>query len=210
MSTGPSSQAETSVPVDQLAYSPPKPSWMVAWLPTAILVGIMGIWVAGELFKSGTGSVVHEEMRLDLLGKVPIAMNGRVQPLDSFARNTVRQLNKREYVFDANEKKQPAIQWLADTIFEAEGYLDYRLFRIEDPNILNALELPSQFPGKRGSFRYTFGELLKAEPTLRELIPDRDEKNPKSWSQFENRAYSVGQMMQQVYGAKMASANCPR
>ena len=197
-------KAETSVPVAELAYTPPKPSWAVAWLPTAILVGIMGIWVAGELFKSGTGSVVRDEMRLDLLGQVPIAMNGRVQPLDSFARNTVRQLNKREYVLDANEEKQPAIRWLADTVFEADGYLDYRLFRIEDLNILNALELPAAFPGKRGTFRYTFGELLDAEPALRELIPDRDEKDPKSWSQFQKRLYSVAQKMQQVYGAKMA------
>ena len=174
------------------------------WLLTSIMVGVMGLWVVGELYKSASGKATKGEMRLDLLGQIPIAMDGRVQPLDSFARNTVRQLNKREYVFDKNEKKQPAIQWLADTAFEAEGHLDYRLFRIEDLNILNALELPSKFPGKRGTFRYTLGELLEAEPTLRELIPDREKQDPKTWSQFQNRLLNVAQMIQKVYGAKLA------
>ena len=181
-----------------------KSSWSGKWLLTSIMVGMMGLFVASALFRSVSGKAVKDEMRLDLLGKIPIAMDGRVQPLDSFARNTVRQLNKREYVFDNNERKQPAIQWLADTVFEADGYMDYRLFRIEDLNILNALELPSKFPGKRGDFRFTLGELLKAEPTLRELIPDREKKDPKTWSQFENRLVNVAQMIQQVYGAKLA------
>ena len=211
------SETETKVPVAQLADRPAKPPWARAWLPTAILVGIMGVWVAGEVFKSATGKVVHNEMRLDLFGKIPVAMDGRIKPLDSFARNTVRQLNKREYVFDANEKKQPAIQWLADTVFEAEGYLDYRLFRIEDDKVLNALELPAEFPlnedekdedgekkRKRGKFRYTLGELLKAEPTLRELIPGRDEKDPKTWTQLQKRFVAVSSQVQQVYGAKLA------
>ncbi len=72
------------------------------------MVGFFGIWSCGELAKSMRGTVVETEskMRLDLLGKIPIAMNGRVQPLDSFARNTARQLTKREFVFDKNEQKQ--------------------------------------------------------------------------------------------------------
>ncbi len=186
------------------ASAPAKPSWTGKWLVTAILAGIMGLWVAGEVYKSASGKIVKDEMRLDLLGKVPVAMNGRIQPLDSFARNTVRQLNKREYVFDRNEKKQPAIQWLADTTFEAEGYKDYRLFRIEDLNLLSALDLPARFPGKRGAFRYTLGELLDKESKLRELVPDPKKQDKKTWTQIQNRAYSNATKIQQVYGAKLA------
>ena len=113
-----------------------KPSWAGKWLLTSIVVGIMGLWVAGELVKSATGKITKEEMRLDLLGQIPMAMDGRVQPLDSFARNTVRQLNKREYVRDKNEKKQPAIQWLADMAFEAEGYMAVSYTHLTLPTIL--------------------------------------------------------------------------
>lgn len=46
--------------------------------------------------------------------------------------------------------------------------------------------------------------MLKAEPTLRELIPNPSEKDPKTWSQFQKRLSSVAQSIQQVYGAKLA------
>lgn len=200
------SKRESKLKSPYISQDQAPPSPVKKWLPAALMVGFFGIWSCGELAKSMRGTVVETEskMRLDLLGKIPIAMNGRVQPLDSFARNTARQLTKREFVFDKNEQKQPAIMWLADTMFEAKGYMDYRLFRIEDLNILNAIELPAKFNKPRGDFRYTLGELLKAEPKLRELISNADKKDPKTWSQFQRRLSSVAQMIQQVYGAKLA------
>lgn len=178
-------------------------SFANTWWLAILFIGIFGIWTLGEMRK-GTGKVVNKQgMRLDLLGQIPVTINGRVQPLDSFARNTARQLNKREFVFGVDEKRKPAIQWLADTVFEAEGYKDYRIFRIEDLNVLNALDLPPIFAGKRGKFRYTLGELLEAEPELRKLLPKSSDNDVVS-SPFENRISAVGQMMQRVFGAKLA------
>ena len=178
-------------------------NWANTWILAIALFGIFAFWSLGEMRK-GSGEVVNEEgMRLDLLGQIPITINGRVQPLDSFARNTARQLSKRELVFGADEKRKPAIQWLADTMFEAKGYKNYRVFRIEDLNVLNALDLPPAFAGKRDKFRYTLGEMLEAEPELRKLLPDSSVKDPKTWDPFENRIHLVGQKMQRVYGAKL-------
>ena len=129
-------------------------------------------------------------MRLDLLGQIPVTKDGRVQPLDSFARNTARQLSKRETIKDGNDETQPAIRWLADTIFEAPGYEDYRVFRIEDPSILSALELPLTMPTAerdKNRFRYTLDELMEAEPTLMSLLPDSKEVDPDTWSIFQKR-----------------------
>lgn len=173
------------------------------WIPTAVLVGIMAIWVVGEIYKDSKGQVVGE-MRLDLLGKLPVTINGRVQPLDSYARNTARQLSKRETVFDGNDEKQSAIRWLADNMFEADGFEDYRIFRIEDMNILGALELPPAFAGDRGNFRYTLAEILEAEPTLRELIPTSDQTDPNNWTVFQKRLNLVAGKLQRLYGLKLA------
>lgn len=173
------------------------------WIPTLCLIGIMAFWIAGEVKRNRSGQVANE-MRLDLFGQIPVTINGRVQPLDSFARNTARQLGKRETVPDGNDKKQPAIRWLADTMFEADGYLDYRVFRIEDLNILGALELEAAFPKPRGKFRYTLAEMLDAEPTLRELIPDSDKQDPDTWSVFQKRLSLVATKMQRLYGVKLA------
>jgi len=95
-------------------------------------------------------------MRLDLLGKLPITYKGRVQPLRSLARNTLRPLTKREVVYDRNNEKQPAIRWLADTMFMADGAGEYRLLRIEDTAVQDALDLPRNF-----------GERLDAEMSYR-------------------------------------------
>lgn len=174
------------------------------WAPTIVLVGFFGLWTVGEIAKSAVGKVTNEEMRLDLFGQIPITINGRVQPLDSFARNTARQLSKRERVYDKDDKKQPAIRWLADTVFEAKGHDQYRVFRIEDQNILNALELPATFAHPRGNFRYTPAEMAKSDAELRKLIPNPDEKDPKTWSQFQKRANAVAEKVQRLYGLKLA------
>lgn len=174
------------------------------WVPTLVLVGFFGIWSANELAKASYGTVTHNDMRLDLLGQIPVTINGRVQPLDSFARNTARQLSKRETVFDKNDDKQPAIRWLADTVFEVDGYDQYRVFRIEDLNILGALELPAAFSKPRDKFRYTLAELTKAEPKLRKLIPNSQEKDPKTWTEFQKRLNGVSTKMQRLFGLKLA------
>ena len=177
-------------------------SW-TEWLPTVVLVGILGIWSAGEMAKASFGKATHEEMRLDLLGQIPITINGRVQPLDSFARNTARQLSKRETVYDKNDEKQPAIRWLADTVFEADGYDQYRVFRIEDLNVIGALELPAGFKKPRKGFRYTLAEMMRAEPKLKKLIPNAEEKDPETWTEFQTRLNRVSRKVQRLYGLKL-------
>jgi ABC-type transport system involved in cytochrome c biogenesis permease subunit len=174
-----------------------------SWIPSLVLVGLLAFWVMGEIRRDRSGQTV-QEMRLDLLGQVPVTINGRVQPLDSYARNTARQLSKREKIHDKNDKKQPAIRWLADTLFEADGYDEYRVFRIEDLNILGALELPAAFPAPRDKFRYTLNEMLEAEPELRKLIPDSDKTDSDSWTVFQKRLNTVAIKMQRLYGLKLA------
>ena len=195
---------EKVVVADLAADTKPGFSWARTWIPAIVLVLIFGVWTLGEMRKGSKEVLGPNDMRLDLLGQIPITINGRVQPLDSFARNTARQLGKREFVFGADENRKPAIQWMADTMFEAEGYLDYRIFRIEDLTVLNALDLPQKFVGRRGEFRYTLGELLEADSKLRAILPNPAEKDPKTWSPYENRISLVGQMLQRVFGAKLA------
>ena len=61
----------------------------VLWLPAVLLVGLIGSWVAMK-FGEASKQVTHNEMRRDLLGQIPVTFEGRVQPLDSFVRITLR------------------------------------------------------------------------------------------------------------------------
>ena len=199
------------------ARPPRKPIWKTA--PIAIgLVAFFGLYAAKDISKVMFGKVKHEEMRLDLLAQLPVTFGGRVQPLDSLAKNTLRTLTKRETVEDANNKKQPAMRWLADTIFAADGVGEYRLMRIEDPTVTDTLNLPRKFdegleektkeansetdPEKkkelladierqlhRPSLRYTLEELAGARSQIRQMIPSG--LDSKEYTVFQTRLSAV-------------------
>ena len=206
--------------IDSLA----KASWlrrMAVWKRSPIafvLTLLFAFYGIKGLARTAVGTEKHESMRLDLLGKLPITYKGRVQPLHSLARNTLRTLTKREVVYDRNNEKQSAIRWLADTMFMADGAGEYRLMRIEDPNILDTLDLPRKFDEgledelaaveseidtdrkeqlqieldrqlKRPTMRYTLEELANARRTIREVIPSG--LKSKDYNQFQSRLSGV-------------------
>ena len=128
------------------ASHPEKKSAIWKRAPIALaLTLVFALYGIKGLTRTAVGTEKHESMRLDLLGQLPITYKGRVQPLHSLARNTLRTLTKREEVFDGNNEKQSAMRWLADTMFVADGAKEYRLMRIEDPNVLDTLDLPRKF-----------------------------------------------------------------
>ncbi|MEM7783105.1 MAG: cytochrome c biogenesis protein CcsA [Planctomycetota bacterium] len=177
----------------------------LTWILTFLIAGSFAYWAYSQNKKAKNAEVLNEGMKLDLLGQVPVTLNGRVLPLDSVARNSALQLSKREEMIDGFGKKRPAIRWLADTMFDATGYEDYHVFRIEDRNVISSLNLPVERMTHRDSdvrFRFTTGELIRAESDLRNLIPNPDFKDPKTWSAFEKRLASVGSQLQRLYGLK--------
>ena len=170
-------------------YIPPpgRPSWFQLNGLALILTLVMFGWVGSSLMRSSSEEVTRGEFRLDLLGQLPLTFGGRVQPMDSLARNTARRLSNRETVVDGQGRKQPAIRWLADLVFESPGYLDYQIIRIEDRNVQNALNLPQQ----RKGFKYSLGELQAASPVMMELLPNPEQSPPETWSNFEKRLLEV-------------------
>ena len=170
----------------------------------ALIFGAVGFWGAYK----GTKPVIHESgMRLDRFGEIPIAYGGRVKPLDSFARNTARKLSKREFVYDGNLEKQPAIRWLADTMFEADGHDGYRVFRIESLETLDLLNLSDKAVAgepKGVRFRYSPKQLAKAPATIRPLLPDPDVKEYGSWSPYHKSISKLSGQIQLVMGLNQA------
>jgi len=102
---------------------------------------------------------IYEGMDLHRFGQIPVAFKGRVQPLSSLARSTLRELRKYEIPvkMDREAEKEiayPPVQWLADWIYGAPGADEYRIFKIENPQIINALDLI-----RRKSHLYSIAEL---------------------------------------------------
>lgn len=169
----------------------------------ATVTGVFGLYLVYLAFTSISPTVNKGDFRLDLLGQIPVTKNGRVQPLDSFARHTVLQIGKREQVNNWEEQSRPAIRWLADTMFQAENYDQYRLFRIEDQQVLAALDLPFPLSGeraKKSNLKYTQAEVAKSRQKVRELLAG----DSKNWTEFEQRIAKIARHLQQIEGAELA------
>jgi ABC-type transport system involved in cytochrome c biogenesis permease subunit len=103
------------------------------------------------------------EMKLYEFGKLPLVFQGRVKPIDSLARNSLRVISGKQTFVDAAEKTQPAIRWLLDVIAKPRQAFQHKVFRIENLEVLDLLGLQ-----RRKGFRYSFEEFGEKLPELTE------------------------------------------
>src|SRR5438093_1207598 len=87
---------------------------MKKWLPL-ILTGVMAAW-----FVSTLRAPKDKGFAFTQFGRLPVMFNGRFQPMDSLARNSLLQLREKQTLNtepwkEWNEKPKiiPAIEWLA-------------------------------------------------------------------------------------------------
>ena len=131
-------------------------SWQSRWSVPLLVMGITGLYIAST-FRVAKPSAT--EMHLADFGKLPVAYEGRIKPLDTLARNALRVISDRE-VFcladDPNEKKKlPAIRWLIDVIADPGKSMEHPVFRIDYQEIIDLFGLE-----RRKTLRYSLDELL--------------------------------------------------
>ena len=161
---------------------PAKDGFLKRWLPWA-LVAFFGLWCVSTLGRAASTKVDKEGMKLELLGQVPVTYGGRVQPMDSLARNLARQFSNRENVGDGSDaKKRPAIEWFADTMFGKPGFEEYHIMRVEDLNVQNALGLE-----RRKGLKYSWKELQDGDAKMVELLREATDLPSEQWSNFQRR-----------------------
>ncbi|MFW5738725.1 MAG: cytochrome c biogenesis protein CcsA [Myxococcota bacterium] len=139
--------------VPDVPQTPEPAGWrrsLAVWFPVGVLALCL-LYVGAHLRPpSPTGPFdVHA------FGELPISHEGRVQPLDSVARNAMKVLAHKES-FRRDGERTPAIQWLVDLLSQNERALDDRIFRIDHPDVQSLLGLD---PGREG-FVYTVRELM--------------------------------------------------
>ncbi len=124
------------------------------WFPWGV-AGLALLWgVMGALPHSRSGFEVAK------FGQLPVVLNGRVQPLDSVARNALRQLRNKQTALRDRRTTVPAIEWLLE-MFNRPGSADeLKSFRIDNPELLGLLKLPEN------EKHFSFNEV---QPSLAEL-----------------------------------------
>lgn len=168
-----------------------QPVWKRLILP----VGIAALFLLMVGYMARPMKPTAEGFDLARFGRLPVLEKGRVKPLDTLARNTLRVISNRETYVDANGKSQPAIRWLIDTITEkappaasssgSEASIaanDYRVFRIENEDVLNLLGLE-----RRKGFRYSVNELLVKIGEFEKKVDEAKARKAEDLTTYERK-----------------------
>ncbi len=108
-------------------------------IPLILAVVMAGWFLSGLHQKPEPGFHTRE------FGRLPVLMNGRFQPFDSVARNSLLQIRtKQSVITEANGKTQTvtAMEWLLETMMKPESANDLKIFRIDNNEVLALLKLP--------------------------------------------------------------------
>jgi ABC-type transport system involved in cytochrome c biogenesis permease subunit len=149
---------------------------LAKWFPALVLVVFM-LYIGS---KARMPHAAPGEMQIYEFAKLPVVYEGRVKPYDTLARNSLQIISSRQEVGVINDKGRivshfPAIKWLLDSISQADGSLDHRVFRVENLDLLETLGLKR----RPGFWRYSFNEITAKKAT--------DPKNPRVQTELDRQ-----------------------
>lgn len=123
---------------------------MKRWIP-ALIAALMAGWVLAQFRpQPEPGFQVRQFARL------PVLMNGRFQPFDSVARNSLLQIRTKQTVPVEEHGRRStlsAIAWLLEVMMQPERADERAIFRVDNVELLSLLKLPE------GRKYYSFAEL---------------------------------------------------
>lgn len=114
---------------------------MKKYLPW-IVVALMAAWVISTLRPKP-----ETDFRLREFGKLPVLMNGRYQPWDSVARNSLLQIRNKQTVpveADGQKRTLTAREWLAEVLMKPEEADTRKIFRIDNGEVKSLLKLADE------------------------------------------------------------------
>ncbi len=111
-----------------------------------ILVAVMAVWFLGNL-----RAPKETDFALTEFGRLPLVFNGRFQPMDSLARNSLLQIREKQTINLEPWKEWyekpvvlPAVNWLATVMMNPEKTDGWPVFRIDHPELIALLKLPAK------------------------------------------------------------------
>ncbi len=138
------------------------------WFPLFLMLA-MALWFFGKL-----SPVKDKDFAFAQFGELPVTANGRVQPLDSLARNALLQLREKQTLnlepWKAwNEKPRiiPAREWLANAMMNSTVADKWPTFRVDNPDLIALLKLPEKDAAKKSDGKhYSWNQISVSFPEL--------------------------------------------
>jgi ABC-type transport system involved in cytochrome c biogenesis permease subunit len=115
------------------------------------------------------------EFNLVEFGKLPVAFEGRVKPMDTLARNALRKISDYETFRDGRGQKRPAVEWFLDVVARPDRADEHRVFRIYNLEVLQLLGLE-----RRQGFHYSLAEIRGEPGQVRKELAEFDRQGSQA------------------------------
>ena len=145
---------------------------ITAWLIPALCL----LFIASAVFKATRPST---GLDFKNFGTLPVVSNGRVQPLDSLARNALLSIHGKQSISGDDAPATPAA-WLAELNFKPELADARKIFLIHHDDLLGLTQLTR---GEEKS--YSYAQLLPSFPALQPEARRIGATDSKTWSPYE-------------------------
>ena len=160
---------------------------------------MMALWFLGNLQTPKDKDFAYSEF-----AQLPITANGRIEPMDSLARNSLLEIREKQTLNaepwkDWNQSPMiiPASEWLANVMMNPTVADDWPVFRIDNPDLISLLKLPDRDPTKKFDGKHYSWNQIQAgiEPFKKEV--DRVEKVEAAHrTAFENAIVKMQQRIE--------------
>jgi ABC-type transport system involved in cytochrome c biogenesis permease subunit len=125
------------------------------WFPPFLMV-VMALWFFGNLQAPKDKDFAYSEF-----GQLPVTANGRVEPMDSLARNSLLEIREKQTLntepwkdWNQNPKIIPATEWLANVMMNPTVADAWPVFRVDNPDLISLLKLPDRDPAKHSDGKH--------------------------------------------------------
>jgi len=137
---------------------------MNKWMPIAVVtLALAWLGMSVRPARDLPGGMAVQEF-----GQLPTVFNGRFQPLDSIARNSLLQLREKQSIYLPAERRYlSASEWLLEVMMLPERADDRRAFRVDHPDLIGLLKLPTKDEAKgEDGKHYTWNQI---KPSMSEM-----------------------------------------
>jgi len=162
---------------------------MKRWMPWLVAVLALGYAVSHFRPARDPGFAVSE------FGRLPVVFNGRLQPFDSVARNSLLQIRGKQTV---REEGKPgtlsAMEWLLEAMADPEKSNARKVFRIDHPDLkaLFGLRLEADEAAGDDGKHYSLDQLSLKFDLLREQSAVARSKDAVVRTPFEQAVLKLG------------------
>jgi ABC-type transport system involved in cytochrome c biogenesis permease subunit len=133
-------------------------------------------------------------------GRLPVLLNGRIQPFDSVARNSLLQIRSTgevpeeevpSWMFWKHSKKLKATEWLLEVMLKPEKADTRPIFLIHHPDLLAELNLAGKGVEKSALRYYTFDQIRDVDRKIREEGQKVSEMKAEVRSPFQRQVLKL-------------------